>query len=76
MGKDIENFRDQLTKLAESVEILENSFLINGDISVTTKLPEEDFNKLMRSLNNQSKENRCVLSIGNVDFIFVVKHPS
>ena len=30
MGKDIENFRDQLTKLAESVEILENSFLING----------------------------------------------
>jgi|APGre2960657373_1045057.scaffolds.fasta_scaffold00996_2 hypothetical protein len=71
MGKDIENFRDQLTKLAESVEILENSFLINGDISVTTKLPEEDFNKLMRSLNNQSKENRCVLSIGNVDFIFL-----
>jgi hypothetical protein len=71
MGKDIENFRDQLTKLAESVEILENSFLINGDISVTTKLPEEDFNKLMRSLNNQSKENRCVLSIGSVDFIFL-----
>jgi hypothetical protein len=71
MGKDIENFRDQLTKLAESVEILENSFLINGDISVTTKLPEEDFNKLMRSLNNQSKDNRCVLSIGNVDFIFL-----
>jgi len=71
MGKDIEDFRDQLTKLAESVEILENSFLINGDISVTTKLPEEDFNKLMRSLNNQSKENRCVLSIGNVDFIFL-----
>ena len=67
MGKDIENFRDQLTKLAESVEILENSFLINGDISVTTKLPEEDFNKLM----NQSKENRCVLSIGSVDFIFL-----
>jgi hypothetical protein len=71
MAKSIEDFRDQLTKLAESVEILENSFLINGDISVTTKLPEEDFNKLMRSLNNQSKENRCVLSIGNVDFIFL-----
>ena len=27
MAKDIENFRDQLTKLAEAVEILENTFL-------------------------------------------------
>jgi hypothetical protein len=34
MAKDIENFRDQLTKLAEAVEILENTFvneLLIGD---------------------------------------------
>ena len=73
MAKDIENFRDQLTKLAEAVEILENTFVNDGDIQVNVTLDETKYQSLMRTLNYQSNDNKCIVSIGNVDFTFLKK---
>ena len=73
MAKNIENFRDQLSKLAESVEILENTFLNEGNIEVKVSLSEDTFYGLMNSLNNRSDDNKVVVSIRNVDFTFLKK---
>ena len=73
MAEDIENFRDQLTKLAEAVEILENTFINDGDIQVNVTLDETKYQSLMRTLNYQSNDTKCIVSIGNVDFTFLKK---
>ena len=73
MAKDIENFRNQLTKLAEAVEILENTFVNDGDIQVNVTLDETKYQSLMRTLNYQSNDTKCIVSIGNVDFTFLKK---
>jgi hypothetical protein len=73
MAKNIENFRDQLTKLAESVEILENTFLNEGNIEIKVSLDEDTFLSLMDNLKNKNKEDKVVISIGNVDFTFLKK---
>ena len=70
---NIENFRDQLTKLAESVEILENTFLNDGIIEIKVSLEEDTFLDLMKNLNNKINDNKIVVSIGNVDFTFLKK---
>ena len=43
MAKDIENFRDHLTKLAEAVEILENTFINDGEIRVVVTLDDTKY---------------------------------
>jgi hypothetical protein len=73
MAKNIENFRDQLTKLAESVEILENTFLNEGNIEIKVSLDEDTFLSLMDNLKNKNKEDKVVISIGSVDFTFLKK---
>jgi hypothetical protein len=73
MGKNIENFRDQLGKLAEAVEILENTFINNGDLEIKVSLDKDTFISLISHLNNKSKDDRCVISIGNANFTFSKK---
>jgi hypothetical protein len=73
MGKNIENFRDQLGKLAEAVEIFENTFVNDGDLEVKVSLDEGTFIRLMENLNNKSTDNKCVIGIGNVNFTFSKK---
>jgi hypothetical protein len=73
MAENIENFRDQLTKLAESVELLENTFLNEGEIEIKVSLYEGTFLELMKNLNNKSSDNKVVISIGKVDFTFLKK---
>ena len=70
MGKNIENFRDELTKLAKAVEIIEDSFLSNGQTEVKVLLDDNTFSSLMRNLNNRTEDTKFVLSIGYVDFTF------
>ncbi len=73
MSKDIENFRIELKKLAQSVEILENTFLNKGDIKVNVKLKDDDFDSLIRTLKNKLNNGTCLISIGDIDFIFSKK---
>jgi hypothetical protein len=73
MGKNIENFRDELTKLAKAVEIIEDSFLSNGQTEVKVLLNDDTFSSLMINLNNRTQDTKCLVSIGNVDFTFLKK---
>lgn len=73
MAKNIENFRDQLAKLAESVEILESTFINQGEVEIKVSLNEQTFNDLMLNLNNKPDSNNCVISIGSINFTFLKK---
>lgn len=68
-----ESFRDELTNLAKAVEIIENSKLIKENVEIISELNNKDFFALMGFLKNRSDENRCVISIGSVNFIFLKK---
>ena len=48
MAKNIENFRDELTKLAQVAEILEKSFLSKGEIKVEVSLDNDTFSNLLK----------------------------
>jgi hypothetical protein len=73
MAKNIENFRDELTKMAQAVEILENSFIGQNLDEIKVSLNEDTFNHLMIELNNNSNDNKCTVSIGRANFIFLKK---
>jgi len=68
-----ESFRDELTNLAKAVEIIENSKLIKENVEIISELNERDFGALMGLLNNRSNDNKCVISIGSVNFTFLKK---
>ncbi len=72
MAKNFENFRDELVKFASVVEILESSFLHNSPIEIITSLDDAMYEQVSRELDNTQK-NKCVISIGNVKFIFLKK---
>ena len=57
MAEDNESFGDELVKLANIVEIIENSFIGNEFSEVEFKLSEEKMTYLSNNLNYQKKTN-------------------
>lgn len=72
MGKDNEEFRDELTKLANIVEIIENSFIGNELTEIEIKVSEDKINYLINNLKSK-KENKVIINIENTNFIFSKK---
>jgi hypothetical protein len=73
MAKNIENFRDELSNLAKIVESIENSFIGDREIEITTSIEETVFNNLCFYLRNNPNDKKCVISIGSVNFTFLKK---
>lgn len=73
MAKNIEDFRGELSKIAQSIEILENTFIKQGLDEIRVSLKEDTFNDLMIELNNNIKDDKCIVSIGNTNIIFLKK---
>jgi hypothetical protein len=73
MGTNEESFRNQLIKMAQMVEIIEDTFKESKNIKVNIELKETDFNNMCRELNNDIKNDKSIISIGNVEFIFLKK---
>ena len=73
MGTNEESFRVQLTKMAQIVDIIEDTFKESKNIKVNIELMETDFNDMCRELNNDIKNDKSIISIGNVEFIFLKK---
>ncbi len=73
MAKNIENFRDELIKMAQAIEILENTFIGEDLDEIKVSLKEDTFNLLMKELNNKGEDNKCIVSIGDTNFIFLKK---
>jgi hypothetical protein len=72
MGENQESFRNELIKLAESVEILENSFIGKHNIEISVSLDESDFSNVKDYVNEKSSD-KIIISIGKVNFTFSKK---
>jgi hypothetical protein len=72
MGKNIENFRDELVKFANIVEIIENTFIGDDKVEIITYVNENTFKEISKKLNTE-QDNKCVISIENVNFTFLKK---
>jgi phosphopantetheine adenylyltransferase len=73
MGENTENFGSEIAKLAEIVEILDNSFFYSNNVDMTITLEEVRFRKLLNYLNYNTEDKKCIVSIGNVNFTFLKK---
>jgi len=73
MAKNIENFRDELSNLATIVESIENSFITNNVVEITTSIDENIFKDLCLYLRNNPNDKKCVINIGGVTFTFLKK---
>lgn len=72
MAENNENFRDELTKLANVVEILENSFVGSGTVDIEIKITEDKLNYLRLNLNTP-KNDKVIINIERTNFIFSKK---
>ncbi len=72
MAENNEGFRDELAKLANIVEILENSFVGKDIVDIEIKIPENKLNYLSLNLNS-GKNDKVIINIENTNFIFLKK---
>lgn len=72
MAKNNDVFRDELSKFAKIADILEESFVSQGVVDFEIKLDESKIDFLTKNLNT-SKNDKLIISIGNVNFIFLKK---
>lgn len=74
MAKIEESFMEQLSKLAEVSNILEETVLKNGKIDILVELEEEDFKYILNHFREIDRDNnKFVISISNLDYTFVLK---
>lgn len=72
MGTSEESFRDQLVKMAQVVELMEDAF--NGTtVKVNVGLNDNEFELMCRNLNNPSTNDTSIISIGTIEFTFSKK---
>jgi len=73
MEKNYNGIGDEIKKLAEVVEILDNSFFYSNQTDVTITLDENRFQKILLYLNHKTTDKKCIVSIGNTNFTFLKK---
>jgi hypothetical protein len=73
MAENKENFRDELEKMAEVVDILENTFIGKKNVEITVSLDEDIFENISNYLEYNKNLNKCIINIGGVNFIFLKK---
>lgn len=73
MGENEESFRDKLIKMAQIVELSEDVFKNSKKITINVDLDDNEFTKISRNLNKNIKDESAIISIGEVEFIFLKK---
>lgn len=73
MGENEESFRDKLIKMAQIVELSEDIFKNSKKITINVDLDDIEFTKISRNLNKNIKDESAIISIGEVEFIFLKK---
>jgi hypothetical protein len=72
MAENNEGFRDELGKFAKIADLLEESFIGQSNVDFEIKIDETKIDFLAKSLNTD-KNNKLIISIGNVNFTFLKK---
>jgi len=74
MAENQESFMDELSKLAEITNIIEDSFLSKGDVSIVVELPEDEYKTLMSHFRELDRnKSKCTIEIDGINFNFVLK---
>jgi hypothetical protein len=74
MAEDKKSFRDDLEKLAEIADIIDNTILSKGETNIIIELEKKDYNKVINSFGDvYRKLEELVIEISNVKFTFVLK---
>lgn len=72
MAETETNFRDELRKLAEISEILDNSIFHKGNVSVVVDLEPQDFRDVVSLLSPRDiKSNQLIIDISGIQFTLV-----
>lgn len=73
MGKNKESFMDELSKLAEITNLIDESFLSKGKVSLVVELPEDEYKEMISNFREIDRGNsKCTISISDIDFNFVL----
>lgn len=70
MEKNYDGVGDEITKLAQIAEIIENSFFQSDKVNLDIHLDPTKFQALLKYLNYDTDDNKCIISIGEVTFTF------
>lgn len=74
MGKDKKSFRDDLEKLAEVTNIIDETCLSKGDVKIVVELEEKEYRKVISSFGDVYRNlEEIIIDISNVKFTFVLK---
>ena len=72
MAETETNFRDELRKLAEISEILDNSIFYKGNVSVVVDLEPQDFSDVVSLLSPRDiNSNQLIIDISGIQFTLV-----
>ena len=70
MEKNYDGIGNEITKLAQIAEIIENSFFQSNKVNLDIHLDTTKFQELLKYLNYDTDDNKCIISIGEVTFTF------
>lgn len=73
MEKNTNGLGAEIAKLAEVVEILDNSFFTSNETEVVITIDQKKFSDILTYLNYNTNEEKCIISIGNTNFTFLKK---
>lgn len=74
MAKDKKSFRDDLEKLAQIADIMDDTILSQGNINIIVELDKKDYSKVINSFGDvYRKLEEVVIEISDVKFTFVLK---
>lgn len=73
MAETETNFRDELRKLAEVSEILDDSIFHKGKVSVIVELEPVEYKNVVRLLSPRDlKSNQVIIDISGIEFTLVL----
>ena len=70
MEKNYDGVGSEITKLAQIAEIIENSFFQSNKVNLDIHLDPTKFQALLKYLNYDTDDNKCIISIGESTFTF------
>jgi len=74
MGKDKKSFRDELEKLANISQLVDNSILSKGDVNIIVELELKEYLKIIKNFADIYKNSEeFVIEISDIKFTFVLK---
>jgi len=73
MEKNTDGLGVEIAKLAEVVEILDNSFFASNETEIIITIDQKKFSEILKYLNYETQDEKCIISIGNMNFTFLKK---